>query len=383
MEARMTPEIESQTIAQIKRRFAMACTALNSLGWHEGEDGVWVKGQPTPDPDGWIPWSGGECPVDGETHVQFKFRNNSWGFGYEGKANERDWSHDNSGGDIIAYRIHKPEPAPEKPEIKVTTLVDIACPPGGPKGGPLASVAADELRLAADIIEKGLEWEFTDAHGHTHKATKDHDPLKMLAKGYRIRANAEQPLPVPDGWRELRDEEKGGKWIKGAKWANDESSNWEYSPVSLEDDMGAFSHHKNRIIVPIEADPYAELKAAHAAGKAIQFRGSELGEWYDCGPDSGNGPLWLKFYEYRIKPETEPEEWAPLDATDVPVGAIIRPDIMEPQFWCQVLSLQPDRMSYVYRLRVEFVTFTGAFKQESQISRDGGKSWQKCRKIRK
>lgn len=71
-------------------------------------------------------------------------------------------------------------------------------------------------------------------------------------------------------------------------------------------------------------DPYAELKAAHAAGKVIQTRSSEDHPWIDwCVFES---PLWNDPVEkYRIKPWTlshhlpgfrplEPgEEWQPLE----------------------------------------------------------------------
>jgi hypothetical protein len=36
---------EEQTLPQLKQRLAMACATLNSLGWHEGEDGVWKKSE--------------------------------------------------------------------------------------------------------------------------------------------------------------------------------------------------------------------------------------------------------------------------------------------------------------------------------------------------
>ena len=57
-----------------------------------------------PDPDGWIPWSGGECPVAPETLVDTKFRNGSRAFGEA--ADEWDWLHRSTLplSDIIAYR---------------------------------------------------------------------------------------------------------------------------------------------------------------------------------------------------------------------------------------------------------------------------------------
>lgn len=57
----------------------------------------------TTDSDGWIPWNGGNCPVEGDVLVEVKFR--------DGTINEieeaRQWKWNHLGGesDIVAYRI--------------------------------------------------------------------------------------------------------------------------------------------------------------------------------------------------------------------------------------------------------------------------------------
>lgn len=59
-----------------------------------------------PDPDGWIPWAGGECPVKGETRVELKLRGYDAGYStHPVRARECEWRHS---PDIIAYRIVKP-----------------------------------------------------------------------------------------------------------------------------------------------------------------------------------------------------------------------------------------------------------------------------------
>lgn len=60
--------------------------------------------------DGWIEWGGGECPVDEGVLVEVKYRN-EMPFHIKGiiPADELDWSNGNVNGDIIAYRIHKPD----------------------------------------------------------------------------------------------------------------------------------------------------------------------------------------------------------------------------------------------------------------------------------
>lgn len=66
-------------------------------------------------------------------------------------------------------------------------------------------------------------------------------------------------------------------------------------------------------------DPYAELKAAHAAGKVIEYNASDSDpEWYDCP-----NPKWNpgSQHRYRIKPDipaAEVQEW------DKSAGAIMR-----------------------------------------------------------
>ena len=61
---------------------------------------------PAPDADGWIEWSGGECPVSGDPVVDVKFMDGETAFGH---SNEWIWSINDVNGDIVAYRLHEPE----------------------------------------------------------------------------------------------------------------------------------------------------------------------------------------------------------------------------------------------------------------------------------
>lgn len=63
-----------------------------------------------PDADGWIPWHGGEIPVDLDTRVDTKYRRDSEFPDTNMLAGSLYWDHRAFGGDIIAYRLHKPEP---------------------------------------------------------------------------------------------------------------------------------------------------------------------------------------------------------------------------------------------------------------------------------
>lgn len=61
--------------------------------------------------DGWINWGGGECPVNGDTVVEVKYRNPLPGHINNRQACYFSWSHEDDDGDIIAYRLHKPKEA--------------------------------------------------------------------------------------------------------------------------------------------------------------------------------------------------------------------------------------------------------------------------------
>ena len=65
--------------------------------------------EPQADADGWIPWSGGECPLGRVTQVDVRFRNGDEFMGAESPwpAGSYSWSHDESDYDIVAYRIAK------------------------------------------------------------------------------------------------------------------------------------------------------------------------------------------------------------------------------------------------------------------------------------
>ena len=62
---------------------------------------------PQADADGWIPWSGGECPINNGVWFWLRFRNGRQ-FGPDNGAALWRWDHNHlNEGDIIAYRIVK------------------------------------------------------------------------------------------------------------------------------------------------------------------------------------------------------------------------------------------------------------------------------------
>ena len=59
--------------------------------------------------DGWIPWKGGECPIDKESTPSVRFRDGAVHVGHAPwPAKYYDWSHTGDPGDIVAYQVVKP-----------------------------------------------------------------------------------------------------------------------------------------------------------------------------------------------------------------------------------------------------------------------------------
>lgn len=64
-------------------------------------------------PPGFLPWTGGECPVDPETYVRIFFRDgeSNAGFPHEQQAQDWRWTWDNDDSDIVGYRVAHPSEA--------------------------------------------------------------------------------------------------------------------------------------------------------------------------------------------------------------------------------------------------------------------------------
>ena len=103
---------------------ALKACLKNCARWHPADPAVLgaisaiakaeaALAEPQADADGWIPWSGGECPMDRLTQVDVRYRNGDelMGAGLTWLAGSYDWNHnwnhDESDYDIIAYRIAK------------------------------------------------------------------------------------------------------------------------------------------------------------------------------------------------------------------------------------------------------------------------------------
>lgn len=127
----------------------------------------YYQAYPKADEDGWIEWSGGECPVSEFEAVQVKYKIDD-GSGMCGTdAGELHWLHEDAGWDIIAYRLHKPDVKPEfcesvmrsipEPEAK-QTIEQLAADYRNAKDyADSKQQEADEANAAADAALGELE----------------------------------------------------------------------------------------------------------------------------------------------------------------------------------------------------------------------------------
>lgn len=73
---------------------------------HSALDEIIPQTAKQPENDGWIPWSGGECPVNNLLRVQVQYREID--FGDTANAGSFRWNHVGKPSDIIAYKIVTP-----------------------------------------------------------------------------------------------------------------------------------------------------------------------------------------------------------------------------------------------------------------------------------
>ncbi len=144
---------------------------------------------------------------------------------------------------------------------------------------------AEQLRIAAQIIETGCEWDYKVPDGRIefHPSEHETDSSRLgfcIQHGYEIHIK-EPEIPVPEGYRELREYEKDGRWIEGAKWLNDKCE-WIFSCVT---DGGAYACKWKRIIVPLPK-PRVPLEPGDVPpGSVVRAKGCDRfesdaqGEW--------------------------------------------------------------------------------------------------------
>lgn len=69
------------------------------------------------DSEGWIKWSGGDCPVPPDTVVKTRLRFQGKDDGSFDEAKSLRWTHDGGSVDVVAYRVVEPKPVVVRPGV--------------------------------------------------------------------------------------------------------------------------------------------------------------------------------------------------------------------------------------------------------------------------
>jgi len=181
---------------------------------------------------------------------------------------------------------------------------------------------AEQLELAAQILRTGHPWELKTSVKFRKPCLNHETPQWCVANGFQVRPILatppdNRPLHNPDnltaeqvgvGWRlvvkndscdqphDLWSCEKR-EWFQGARMC-----------CTFEDSECTYRLPLSVPWPPAPVDPYAELKAAHAAGKVIQFWSEISKEW----KSSVKEMAWCYPPErYRIKPDAPPFQLPP------------------------------------------------------------------------
>ena len=104
------------------------------------------------DPEGWIPWSGGECPLPDDCEYAFRFRSND-GSKNTQTAFKMRWEHKGGMDDVTAYRPILSETA-EKETLKHFKAYGATLKaPEAYIGGGEVPIVFDRLRNAVEAAE--------------------------------------------------------------------------------------------------------------------------------------------------------------------------------------------------------------------------------------
>lgn len=159
---------------------------------------------PAPGADGWIEWKGGECPVDHGVMIDVRYRDGvvrKCMPALEPVADYHDvmhqyWQNDGVDGDIIAYRLHKPEQS--KPEFCESVMRSIPEPTAKPT---IEQLAADyrNRKDYADRKQQEADAAKADAEAKLAELAAAGEALGLVVSV----AGAEPELVIND-WRDLR-----------------------------------------------------------------------------------------------------------------------------------------------------------------------------------
>jgi hypothetical protein len=248
----------------------------------------------------------------------------------------------------------------------------------------------DELKeLAATLngIADGKAWECRMIDG-TYSTPSDNQVMAALACGYKIRLKPWSLPPPPEGMQWHRDDwtedmlPEGYRpllaqepWVKGDEIKRGSHLPWQVAGSSLSDTLDIKVIERTRhcrtkrpLPQPQQPDPYAELKAAHAAGKVIQLNcGSRMTpDWEDLTCPVFSDPLEL----YRIKPDPIK---VPLGPDDIKAGD----EFLSPRFnrW-QWTAVEKEKVFMYENCR----TLQELMAQGWKIRSIGETEWRPCHK---
>lgn len=113
-----------------------------------------VEETPRPGPDGWIPYAGGGCPVDGGVTVEVRLRSGQENVAEDAQAADYwGWSIYGVGGDIVAYKIVEEIPKAVEPVHAEAHCAQHREAQEAP-ATHLLQVAADHMRARAATYDK-------------------------------------------------------------------------------------------------------------------------------------------------------------------------------------------------------------------------------------
>lgn len=126
--------------------------------------------------DGWIEWKGGECPVDGSAEVDYRMADDDPDYFNHGIAGELRWSKIGSSGDIITYRLHKPDVKPEFCESVTRSIPD-----------PELDDAGSRLAKALELVKSAAPHMLSDKYKFDgNEVMGERKPtIEQLAQDYR------------------------------------------------------------------------------------------------------------------------------------------------------------------------------------------------------
>lgn len=277
----------------------------------------------------WTEWRGGECPLKDEEVEKWEYKlRDGFTSCHPEKPRLYTWSHNKSSNDIIAYRVLKwregfgPvdwktsyeqmhsqakhhlqllsdwQTRAEKAEAELARIIEAAHEAGWNGVDNPKDLAQFILNFEHSINDSWSKHIHPADHDRIVKGVQDRAKVAIaearLESLPQLRPSAEAG-PVPEGCVRLT----GGKGFDD-EWQFSEAPSTEFDTHVLD-----FQHPTMKADVSAKPDPYAELKAAHAAGKMIQWRDEFSQTWTDYNEVFHADPGRYSIITWRIKPEPE------------------------------------------------------------------------------